>query len=387
VDAEDLNGEVEPVVDWGNRVVYSMGPTLSLGTTMTDPTTAYFPLRSNAAALLAGRQITEVRRRIKRAALLHDEVILEAGTYDLHAGPTGSSAWWRGPDGRERWQTLTLRGKAQEGNFWVGARLSDAPEESPMHPMVHSGATVAWIATLEPLKRELPKAFRWLLYGHGDDHPAVKREATSIFNPDYKDERLTALWPGSFVRKAIIGNFGMDLAMAALAGATVSFDRTHGAVVQARVQRGDAEWVLGDLALRVVLAADPSWEEVDALRRTRGFRDYRAILREVEAAAREQAGGGRIEERVWREYAHRLEAAASKRPSGKAKATVALVSAGAGFGVSMAAGGTPGVGDVVSLAVGAIGERIADHIATPAWLSMHRGVRTLPQPRRRESVA
>lgn len=51
----------------------------------------YFPLRSNAASMLAGRPVADIRRRIKRAALLHDDVILESGTYDLHAGPQGSS--------------------------------------------------------------------------------------------------------------------------------------------------------------------------------------------------------------------------------------------------------------------------------------------------------
>src|SRR5688572_5296560 len=102
-----------------------------LESVMADRSTAYFPLRSNAASLLAGRQIGEVRRRIKRAALLHDEVILEGGTYDLHAGPDGSWGMWRPDTGRERWQTPAHRAKAQGGNFWVGMKPSEAPPETP----------------------------------------------------------------------------------------------------------------------------------------------------------------------------------------------------------------------------------------------------------------
>jgi hypothetical protein len=49
--------------------------------TVADPSTIYFPLRANAAALTSGPGVNAVRRRILAAALLHDIVILEPGVH------------------------------------------------------------------------------------------------------------------------------------------------------------------------------------------------------------------------------------------------------------------------------------------------------------------
>lgn len=349
---------------------------------MVDRSRVYFPLRSNAYTLLAGRQIAALRARIKRAALLNDEVILESGTFDVQAGPGGSFSTWRPPTGKEKWQTPSLRGRLEGSTFTISMKPSAAPADAPAHPIIQSPASIVWIATLEPLKRELPRGLKWLRYGHGVDMPEVAREAGSIFNPDYKDEALAALLPEGFVRTEIIKQFNLDLGMAASIEAAVTFDKRHAAVVQARVARGDADWVLGDRALALILSEEPTWEEVNELRRSKGFQDYRAILRDAEAAAMETAAAGVFDHRLLNEYGDALEKAASKRPSTKAKAAVALLSSGAGFAASIATGGAMLVGEAISFAIGTLGSEVADRLATPSWLSMHRGIRQLPQRRR-----
>ena len=48
-----------------------------------------FPLRSNAHALITGPSIATVRRHIKVAALLHDQVVLDAGAVHIIVGTKG----------------------------------------------------------------------------------------------------------------------------------------------------------------------------------------------------------------------------------------------------------------------------------------------------------
>ncbi len=222
----------------------------------------------------------------------------------------------------------------------------------------------------------MPRGYRWLWFGHGDDHPVATREAGSIFNPDQQDEGLKEQWPESFVRKAIITQTNLDLAMGARIGAAISFDREHSSVIRARVLRGDAELVLGDRALQIVLSHEPTWEDLADLRRSRGVRDYRAILREVEVAAREEVGSGRpLPEAIWRGYTKQLEQAASTRPSLTAKVSVGLVGAGSGVVAGLATGGALMIGEIVGLAVGTVADAVAEHLSKPAWLSMDQTVR------------
>ena len=55
-----------------------------------DPKTLVVPLRSNAAGLVAGAPVAAVRRRLKMASLIYDQILLEGGTAHVQAGPRGS---------------------------------------------------------------------------------------------------------------------------------------------------------------------------------------------------------------------------------------------------------------------------------------------------------
>jgi hypothetical protein len=93
---------------------------------------AYFPLASNAHALVAGGHIGSVRSRMKVSSLLYNRVLLESGQMVIQAGPRGSSAFRHGSraDAPASWQTLTARSRAQAVPF----TLSMARETTPGVP-------------------------------------------------------------------------------------------------------------------------------------------------------------------------------------------------------------------------------------------------------------
>jgi hypothetical protein len=73
--------------------------------------TTFFPLRSNAHALVAGAPARSVVRRIKIAALMHDHVLVEDGAVEIQAGPAGTVENWQPPgaDAPQRWQGARRR--------------------------------------------------------------------------------------------------------------------------------------------------------------------------------------------------------------------------------------------------------------------------------------
>jgi hypothetical protein len=91
------------------------------------PSTIYFPLRSNAASLITGRGVGDVRRRLMLASLLHDEVWIEAGLLSVMAGSDGSNAWHtRGIDPASvSWQSPRARnqGEGQEFGLAFGIEI------------------------------------------------------------------------------------------------------------------------------------------------------------------------------------------------------------------------------------------------------------------------
>lgn len=174
------------------------------------PSRIYFPLRSNGSALLTGRPVAQMRRRLLRGAILYDEVYLEAGVHRIWAGPRGSMTNWSGQEDVS-WQTPRERGRVRGNNFSISFQPTDKPE-SPFQTLLQSPADIAWEPTFEPFKRELGKReMPWLHFGHMDDPRKLKSAAGSIFNPDLKDPRLQRLFPEKFVRDLIVKHATIDL--------------------------------------------------------------------------------------------------------------------------------------------------------------------------------
>jgi len=124
----------------------------------------FFPLASNAHALIAGGPVATVRSRLKVASLLYDTVLIEAGDMNVSAGPHGSFAV-KTPHSSEKsygWQTAKNRGVAQGGPFHVSfapEAQPGIPATGPFHQVLHSQTSISWRPTLEPFRHG--SSVRW----------------------------------------------------------------------------------------------------------------------------------------------------------------------------------------------------------------------------------
>lgn len=103
----------------------------------------YFPLASNAHALVAGGPIGSVRARMKVSSLLYNRVLLEAGQIVIQAGPQGASVFRHGPrpDSPASWQTprgpqpgsgRAIRGVRSSGDHARRGRSWPIPSCAPL---------------------------------------------------------------------------------------------------------------------------------------------------------------------------------------------------------------------------------------------------------------
>jgi hypothetical protein len=351
---------------------------------MADPSSLFFPLRSNASALVAGPSVAAVRRRILVAGLLHDQVILESGIHYTWAGPGGANEMTAHGESPPRWQTLRERGRVTGAGHFVRIRRGDAPPDAPFHTVIHTDATFSWRATFEPFRRELPtSAAKWLEFGFvRDEQPA--RRVVQGWESEGRRARLVRHLAGKPPavedetrpsRQAIVKAGYFDLATAALTGVGLSIDRRHQTAIAARLAASEAERIGGHYALEILLPAGFGWADVPALRRMRALRDYRAILRDVEDAALSSDCASDLGRRVHAEYAERLaKASAHGLPAG---GRIALAFVGFVVG-AVADTRLPLVGGAIATAATLAAEEGIDRLRRPRWLSVHRRMRTGP---------
>lgn len=353
------------------------------------PSRAYFPLRSNAKSLVVGQSLNSVRRRIKLSALLHDEVWIEDGVFIQWAGPTGGFSSWLPSDRQEtvRWQTPRERGSSQGQEH----SLSMAPEEVAGVPgtnfrtVLRSTATISWRATFEPLKTELPKAYDWIAFGHVNDSELgrLKSVADHWIRADLRDDCLRTMLPEQFVRSAVIKNANLDLAHGSRFAAAVNMEQLHANVARARLERGDARRVLGGVALSIILPSvgNLPWEDVDRVRRHRDIRYLREILRDVEAAALQDASSEPdFERRIYQAFQAKL-AHATGRISGSFRQRLLVGAGGMVIGelVGQIAAGVPVVGGIagviLSEGVGLSLDQVLGEYRRPKWLAAYEDIR------------
>src|SRR4051812_24153804 len=102
---------------------------------------AFFPLLSNSRSLVQGAPIAAMRRRLKVASIVHDEVLLEAASVAAYTHPVVN--WITAGMGREQsWQTSRERREA------VGKTITLAPDNPDLR--LDLEILSAWHATLEP---------------------------------------------------------------------------------------------------------------------------------------------------------------------------------------------------------------------------------------------
>lgn len=211
------------------------------------------------------------------AALLHDQVLLEDGLYELTAGPSGSFEFWiperdRAPD---RFQTPSERARrtGSQPIVLVGTQKPHIGDE-------HLG----WQPTFHPLKAELKKPYRWIDFATPRLNSEGARLRDTLTRSHLNDAQLLPTEP-LFVRRAVLDAMNADAIIAIGQGTALSVDRFHSLLTAHRVRTGLATPVRGPLAASVVAPRDLTWDEVHELRAMNGFREWRAVIRDVERTA------------------------------------------------------------------------------------------------------
>ena len=167
-----------------------------------DSLGVYFPLKSNAHALLAGRPIEAVRKRLKFASLLHDDVYLESGLLQIQAGAKGAIEFGTGSsDVDAEWQTPSERGALQGGEFVFSIRKEGEESTASSAATLRSSAAISWNPTFEPFRRELPSSADWIHFGRFNDaavevkRSALKWQTRDESNPTIERELPDSLGP------------------------------------------------------------------------------------------------------------------------------------------------------------------------------------------------
>jgi hypothetical protein len=327
--------------------------------------------------------LTSVLRRLRLAALLHDQVVIEAGIYRANAGPNGSFGSWQAadPDQPPRWQTTRERSAAMRNPFHVALRPSDAPDTRPFHRMIESPTSIAWRPTFEPLKAALPVRCDWVEFLYTDLTPEGQSLVSRLNFRDRSDDLLGNLIPEPFVRNLVMEHANHDFVVGVGLGAVVSVDAQHTPIIRARLAHREAGSILGQTALSIAVPDDRDldWETVSGLRRHRDWRYFRDVLREIEADAREGATSpADFERRVRTMYEARLSAA---RDRISALGRSNWITRGLGMVVgeivppvleaTMGLSGVPGVGTVIGEGVSEVANSIRQHRERPRWLAAH----------------
>jgi hypothetical protein len=272
----------------------------------------YVPLRSNAKSLVTGAPIAALRRRLKYGSLFHDTLILEAGILRMNAGAGGSFSSIDPPTQHEppRWETPRQRHQAEQSPFQisVGRETTPGVPTAAMQPLLASDSAISWTATLLPFADELPAAADWIHFGRfTKPGPSVEKAAQRWIWADQRNARLERAIPGRFVRDAVIKNADNDLAVATAAECTMTMDGLHSQVIARRF--GDEQgWQLRGYSIPILFPqiGDWTWQDIADLRRDSNMARFRAVMREVETAAADEAAGGDLEAAAHHAYERHL---------------------------------------------------------------------------------
>jgi hypothetical protein len=326
--------------------------------------TLVFPLRSNARSLVRGAPVASVRRKLKTASLLYENVILESGVLRLSSGPQGSFSVveYRPPGDTPDWETAVARRQAQQHPFSLAMGREDVPgvPAQIMTTVFQTDSTIAWMATFEPFAWEMPAMVDWIGFGHAPRLPTeLDRLAKDWTRADERSEVLKRAVPEQRTRAVLIANANHDLAMVVAAGHAAAVDPWHAQVVNRRLE-DDVSWhgegYAVPIALPQVGALD--WEDIRNVRKNKEISRFRDMMSDIEAEVAQRAANEGLETAVRRVYGRELAKAVGDvegvaAPFGRAVQVVAFGVAGglatmgivglgglsAGAGIGAAVGG------------------------------------------------
>lgn len=320
---------------------------------MGDGPKVFFPLASNGHSLLMGRPLEAVRKRLKVASILHDQVFLESGLLKIQAGATGAVSFGTASsDVDAEWQTPAERGALQSSEFVLTIGRPDADPTGSSGATLRSPSAIAWSPTFEPFRRELPGGVDWIHFGRFNTAAAKAASSAARWRSrDDSNEALARKLPDSLVRQQVLGHVQKDLAVAMASGVRASIDPLHARVLNSRFidprvqSRGFA------LSFLVPRAGEMSWADIAEVRKHKSISSLRKELADIELESISHVSHhGELPDAVAKAYLARLERYVLDAPS---------VSRAIGFGVAeMAVGGaigfaTAGIG-LAGLAVSAV---------------------------------
>lgn len=340
------------------------------------------PLRSNASQLLAGAPVEAVRRKLKFASVVYDELLIEGGSLTIQAGEGGSFTF---PTPETDFQTTAQRRAGMGSGFYVTLGAPDAPDipapTNRVHAMLASRtASISWRPTFLPFAEELPANCGWVTWVHFPRDAEVAGLASSWSYRDGNNDALLSAVPVLFARSLIIDHANSDLARAALSGVALLQDATHRQVVMARLD-STTTWRPVGFAVPVLAphVGNLPWGEIAAVRSTRAMRSYRGMLQELEAEALQESAEGSDVERVVHVLLQKRLAALAEVPRGAPSAlfnAVASFFVGAGIGAATTGWTSPAAiwGGAALGTVVDVGRQAVGHVRARAarnWVAVH----------------
>lgn len=253
----------------------------------------YFPLQTSVE-LFGDRQTPEAITRVKQAAALYDEVVIEDGLYTASISTAGSNGWW------EPWSHVDplamTRTPGKPGTeMAIGMQSQPGlgrPAEGPVHWAPQGQLLIDYAAEfhtgiMDDLSEFEPDWLQVISPGHlTGRHPKPVQEAIKVMNQrDFFDRELMRD-RNSFERGWISKAFNHDAALASYLQATFNVTSLFVPMLAREDMTPDHS---GGSALELLVPnlAGLPWEAIIEFRQHPDTDEARAQLREFEETAAE----------------------------------------------------------------------------------------------------
>jgi hypothetical protein len=263
----------------------------------------YFPLQTSVE-LFGDRSTPEAITRVKQAAVLYDEVIIEGGLYTASISTAGSNGWWEPWSHVDPEKLATTRTPGKPGTeMAVGMQSQPGvgqPAEGPVHWFPQGELLIDYAAEfhtgiIDDLSEFEPDWLEVIAPGHViGRYPEPVQEAIRAMNQrDFFDRELMRD-RNSFERSWISKAFNQDAALASFFQATFNVTSLFAPMLERDELVPDRA---GGFALELLVPNLGSlpWEGIIEFREHPGNDEARAQLRQFEETAAE-AGPESIEE-------------------------------------------------------------------------------------------
>ena len=255
----------------------------------------YFPLKSSVE-LFDDRETPEAVTRVKQAAILYDEVIIEDGLYTAAISTQGSNSWWEPWSWVDEEKLKHTRRKGKPGSpvsFGVQRQPGPGePGEGPMQMFSQGGLIIDYAAEfhtgiLDDLAELEPD---WLQViapgGTTAGWPEELRDTVRQLDQGVFFDRELMEDRNAFEKGFITKNFNQDAAMASYLDATFNVTSLY----EPMLERGNlVRDHAGHAALELLApnVGSLTWEAIIEFRDHPGLKEARERLREVEEKAAE----------------------------------------------------------------------------------------------------